>query len=123
MNIQQTPFLDPLAFHPTPSLFIHFHSKFLFKCWHYSFFIHSLGGLICSYYFMHDLNTQNPCSNISAQTFPLGSRLVYPNTDLIPPLARLRGIQINVSEVELLIYLHLVSQILFSFSFFFVNHQ
>lgn len=63
-----------------------------------------LSGLIC-YYFMHDLNTQNLNSNILAQTYLVQSRLVYPNIYLIPPFARLRAIQLNVSEVELLIYL------------------
>lgn len=80
-------------------------------------FICYLSGLIC-YYFMYDLNTQNLDSNILAQTSPVGSRLVYPNIYLIPPLARLRGIQLNVSEVELLIYLHLSSGYYFLSVFF-----
>lgn len=78
-----------------------------------------LSGLIC-YYFMHDLNTQNLNSNILAQTYLVQSRLVYPNIYLIPPFARLRAIQLNVSEVELLIYLYLSTRSYFLSVFLFL---
>lgn len=74
----------------------------------------------CCYYFMYDLNTQNLNSNILAQTYLVQSRLVYPNIYLIPPFARLRAIQLNVSEVELLIYLYLSTRSYFLSVFFFL---
>lgn len=71
----------------------------LFKCWPSSFLIHLLGRLLCSYYITYDLNTPNLDSDISAQTSPLGFRLLNPNFYLILLFTYLSDIHINMSEV------------------------
>lgn len=71
--------------------------NFYLKCWHSSF-IHSLGSLTCFYCCIYDLNSQNLSSVISALTSMLGSRPVYTNVYLLPPLVCLRDTQLNMSE-------------------------